>query len=211
YEFMRHFLPWLPLLFIALYFFFRRKGNREKSYSLLLLIFGTLPIIILSFTGDKAARYILFTYPVFLLFTALNIFEKVKPEVQEKLMVTAIVILVLLSAYVIIRPIDLTKIENEDYIILEQDIEEGRFTPGNTDLFHFGIDYNGNMRALIYYTGIKMRGLLTDVSAVQKRAEDKEPFYLIVENRDYKNENYFKTQMRVLLNLKNRKILMPKL
>jgi len=209
YEFLRHFWPWLPLLIFAVWLIFRNKKLRENVLIQLLAVHALLPLFVLSFAGDKAARYILFTYAPLVIITAAGLLHKAKEKTEFRYMRAAVVFLALVCAFVIIRPMNLDNIPNEDYIILGDKIANDEFRPKpKLDWYHFGNDYKGNMRGLLYYTGIKLNGILPSAASVGEQLKERKRYYLLVDNDDI--SKFDRGKFRIIVKLKTRSLFITK-
>jgi 4-amino-4-deoxy-L-arabinose transferase-like glycosyltransferase len=187
YEFTRHFLPWLPLLLLCIWWAVKSVKIRKNIYVHLLAIYAALPVLVLSFLGDKAVRYILFIFAPVTLIMALALTERLRPDELVKYARIAMVSVSLISAFVILRPIDYKDIPNSSNIALSKMIGNGSVTlMEGIDIYYYGAntDFKGNYRGLLYYTERELTGMLRTYEDVNGMINGSKPFYLIADKRD---------------------------
>jgi len=187
YEFTRHFLPWLPLLFLCIWWAVKSEKIRKNIYVHLLAIYAALPVLVLSFLGDKAVRYILFIFAPVTLIMALALTERLRPSELVKYAKIAVVSVSLISAFVILRPIDYDNTPNSSYMTLSSMIGRGRVTlMEDVDIYYYGVDadFKGNYRGLLYYTELELSGMLRTENDINNMINRSKPFYLIADKRD---------------------------
>lgn len=187
YEFTRHFLPWLPLFLVCIWWIVRNENLRKNKNVQLLAIYAIVPFITLSLFGDKAMRYILFIFVPVVLIMALALMEKVSKRKLDKYAWIALLLFFIIAAFVIVRPVDYENITNEPYVILSERLEKGRIAlEENVSIYHYGMnaDFKGNYRALLYYTENELAGMMRTDEEVRHRMQYPEPFYLLVDKKD---------------------------
>jgi 4-amino-4-deoxy-L-arabinose transferase-like glycosyltransferase len=187
YEFTRHFLPWLPLLFLCIWWAAKSEKIRKNMFVHLLAIYAVLPVFALSFFGDKAIRYILFIFAPVVLIMALVLTEKLHPNKLVKYARIAVISVSLISAFVIIRPVDYKDIPNSSYMVLSDLIEKGSISMTDGDeIYYYGTDadFKGNYRGLLYYTELELKGMLRSDNEVTDIINRSKPFYLVLDKRE---------------------------
>jgi 4-amino-4-deoxy-L-arabinose transferase-like glycosyltransferase len=187
YEFTRHFLPWLPLLFLCIWWAVKSEKIRKNIYIHFFAIYAALPVLVLSFLGDKAVRYILFIFAPVTLIMALALTERFRPSELVKYAKIAVVSVSLISAFIILRPVDYKDTPNSSYTVLASLIGRGRVTMmEDVDIYYYGADadFKGNYRGLLYYTELELTGMLRTDNDVSSMINRSKPFYLIADKRD---------------------------
>ncbi len=187
YEITRHFWPWLPLLLFAFWLIYKHKKFRKSPYIQFLSVYALTPLIVLSFVGDKAARYVIFIFVPFVILISMTVMEKLKLSESRKYTVFALIFLTAVSSYVIIRPVKLKNIPNKPYVVLRDRIERGELKINDELPWYFhGMYYKRNMRGLIYYTGKFMKKRINGLHGIKTRLRKGEKFYVLMEKDDYK-------------------------
>lgn len=187
YEFTRHFLPWLPVLLLCIWWIVKSEKLRRNVYVHFFAIFAFLPVLVLSFTGDKAARYILFIYAPVALIMASAIEEKIKTDRLLKYARIAVILIVIIAAYVIIRPVEYGDAPNKIFMNLSEQLNKKQVVLINDAMvFRYGAkeDFRGNYRGLLYYTGLELAGVLRTDEEVSGTINLSKPFYLIINKKD---------------------------
>jgi 4-amino-4-deoxy-L-arabinose transferase-like glycosyltransferase len=187
YEFTRHFLPWLPLLFLCIWWAAKSEKIRKNMFVHLLTIYAVLPVFVLSFFGDKAVRYILFIFAPVSLIMALVLIEKLRPNDLIKYARIAVISVSLISAFVILRPVDYNNVPNSTYMTLSEMINRGMVTlMEDVDIYYYGADadFKGNYRGLLYYTDMELKGMLRSDNEVTDIINRSKPFYLVLDKRE---------------------------
>lgn len=187
YEFTRHFLPWLPVLLLCIWWIVKSEKLRRNVYIHLLAIFAFLPVLVLSFTGDKAARYILFIYAPVVLIMASAIEEKINIDRLLKYARVAVISIVIIAAFVIIRPVEYGDEPNKIFMNLSEQLNKGKVVLVNgATVYRYGAseDFRGNYRGLLYYTGLELAGVLRTDEEVSGTMNLSKPFYLIIGKKD---------------------------
>ena len=186
-EFGRHFWLWLPLTVWAIWYITRKKLLKKNPYIVLLFFQAFIPLFILSFAGTKTIRYVLFTFPPMLIFTAFALIDHFPRDKIRLFFKISVAFLALLSAYLIIRPIDLSNIRNIDYIKLGNAVQSGKVKIRNLNIYHYRGDYWKDNNPLLYYVGRQLRGVIADRRELKRLEKSKNNFFILVKNKDLKD------------------------
>jgi 4-amino-4-deoxy-L-arabinose transferase-like glycosyltransferase len=187
YEFTRHFLPWLPLFLICIWWIARNEKLRKNGSIHLLALYAFIPFLSLSLFGDKAVRYILFIFAPVTLIIALVLVEKIARGNLAKFTAISLILFYVIAAFVIVRPVNYDDVPNSSYLKLSEMLESGRMLlQENMPIYHFGMDadFRANYRGLLYYTERELTGMLRTDEEAANRMKKSGTFYLIVDKRD---------------------------
>lgn len=207
YEFLRHFWLWLPLTVWSVYIAIKKKMFSKNSSLQLLGIYILFPLIVLSLFGDKTIRYVMFLFPPILLITAFSFNELIKEKLKKKITVLAIVFLIAVSSFILIRPADLSGRPNYDYSLLKEAIEKGKVIPVDAEFYHYGEDFGMNQLPLLFYTGLEMKGVVYNESEIDSLIRSGRNFCLLAK-KDLAAV-IKKDRMVVVLQLEKRSLLKP--
>ena len=184
FEFGRHFWLWLPLTLWALWLIFRKKMVKGDFFLQLMLLEAFIPIFALSFAGNKTIRYVLFTFIPMILFTSMVFTGRFTKEKLHRFTVVAVLFLGILSVYLVARPVDLKKINNTDYIELAKLIQSGDIPLQGEKFYHYKGEFWINQNPLFYYCDIRLAGIISDRSELDRRLSSGEKFYLLAKKDD---------------------------
>lgn len=184
FEFGRHFWLWLPLTLWAVYIIIRKNSWKRNKFLQLMLLEALLPVLALSFAGNKTIRYVLFTFAPFVIFTAIVFAEEFTKEKLHKFSAVALLFLSLLSIYLIARPVDLKKINNADYIELAGLIQSGEVQPKGEKFYHYKGEFWINQNPLFYYCDIRLARIAQNETDLDQIVKKGEPFYILVKNEN---------------------------
>lgn len=184
YEFGRHFWLWLPLTLWAFYIIVRKKTWKKDKFLQLMLMEALLPVLVLSFTGNKTIRYVMFTFAPLVILTAIVFTTEFTREKLHKFGVIAVLFLTILSTYLVARPVDLKKINNADYIQLAESIKSGDVPVHGEYFYHYKGEFWINSNPLFYYCGIRLKGIIQNSEELDNLLSSGEPFYLLVKKED---------------------------
>jgi 4-amino-4-deoxy-L-arabinose transferase-like glycosyltransferase len=184
FEFARHFWLWLPLTLWALWMILKKKLVKDGRFLQLMLLETFIPIITLSFAGNKTIRYVLFTFIPMILFTSIVFAGRFTKEKLHRFAVVAVLFLGILSVYLVARPVDLKKINNADYIELAKLIQSGNIPLQGEKFYHYKGELWINQNPLFYYCDIRLSGIISDRVELDRHLSSGEPFYLLVKKDD---------------------------
>jgi 4-amino-4-deoxy-L-arabinose transferase-like glycosyltransferase len=208
FEFLRHFWLWLPLALWAIWWLISNKKFKNRPLMQLLVIYILFPLIVLSFFGDKSIRYVMFLFPPILILTSVAIDEKLPKSKDWAIAKYPVVFLLLLSSFLIIRPIDWEDIRNEDYIVLRDLIEDNRLKLRNDNFYHYGEEYDTNRLPLLFYTGMNMRGVVNNRKEIIIALRKDKKFYLLAKKDNM--TKFLKRRFEIVSELDERYLLFPK-
>jgi 4-amino-4-deoxy-L-arabinose transferase-like glycosyltransferase len=180
YEFLRHFWLWLPLTIWAVFIAIKNKMFSKNRSLMVLAIYMIFPLIVLSLFGDKTIRYVMFLFSPLLLITAYSFDNVFKEKAKRKIVTAALIFLVFVSSYVLIRPVDLEGRTNYDYCLLGEAIDRGEVIPTDTEFYHYREDYGMNQLPLLFYTGINMKGVVYNENELRNLIASRKRFFLLI-------------------------------
>jgi len=207
YEFLRHFWLWLPLTLWAFYMIFRKRLLRKNIFLAVLLIHILFPLTVLSIFGDKTIRYVMFLFPPLLTLTAFTVDARFDRKTIRKLSIIAIFFLLIVSSYILIRPVELSGWPNFDYCLLRDAINSGKLNPRDAEFHHYGEDYGINQFPLLFYTGINMKGVIYNEAELGALILSGKRFFLIVK-KDQVTE-YIRANFEAAVALEKRLVMKP--
>ncbi len=207
-EFARHFWFWLPLTIFAIWLIFKNGLLKKESSLQMLAVFFAFPFILLSIPADKSIRYVIFLFVPLLVATAYVLYQWIDRKKIDVYSKYAVIFLTLISAFVLIRPIDWEDIRNEDYILLAEKIRRGEVKPQNTNIYLYRGDYSGNRQPMLFYTGYDLK----DVAGRKKRLvsllKSEGRFMVLVRNEDI--DKFFNRNFVQRAKLKERTLMLSR-
>jgi 4-amino-4-deoxy-L-arabinose transferase-like glycosyltransferase len=207
YEFLRHFWLWLPLTLWAFYIIIRKRLLGQDKLLVVLLINILFPLIVLSFFGDKTIRYVMFLFPPLLALTAFAVDAKMDRKTIRKLSIIAIFFLLIVSSYLLIRPVEMAGRPNYDYCLLRDAINSGKLNPQNAEFHHYKEDYGMNQLPLLFYTGINMKDVINNESDLGVLLHSGKEFFLIVKKD--RLTDYIRANLNTAAVLEKRFVMKP--
>jgi 4-amino-4-deoxy-L-arabinose transferase-like glycosyltransferase len=207
YEFLRHFWLWLPLTLWAFYTIFRKRLLRKNTFLAVLLIHILFPLIVLSIFGDKTIRYVMFLFPPLLTLTAFVVDRQIDRKTIRKLSIIAIFFLLIVSSYILIRPVELSGRPNYDYCLLRDAINSGKLSPRDAEFHHYGEDYGINQLPLLFYTGINMKGVIYNEAELGALMLSGKKLFLVV--RKDRVTEYIRANFNTAAVLEKRLVMKP--
>lgn len=154
-----------------------------------MLLEALLPVLALSFAGNKTIRYVLFTFAPFVILTAIVFVNGFTKEKLHKFSLAAVFFLALLSVYLVVRPVDLKKINNADYIELSELIQSGDVPLQAEKFYHYKGEFWINQNPLFYYCDIRLAGIVDNTEELNKLVQTNGRFYLLVKNENFPEIN----------------------